>query len=135
MALESILEHILKEARIQKEKIIKDAKAESAKIIQEAKLQAQKLYEEILSQEKAWCEKKRQKLVVNTRLGSKKRLLLAKQEIIDSVFKELKPHLSKAKLKKQEIGHEKTHEVYEDVNFYLKQIRPEYEAEIAKLLF
>lgn len=135
MSLESILKRINSGAEAEADKIIQDAKREAQNIIQQAKKEAQDIYQEILNKEKAALESQKQKLIVNARLKNKMQLLSVKQELMDSVFKELKAKLDKAKLKKEEISHEKRHLVSEDVDFYLKQIRPDFEREIARILF
>lgn len=135
MSVESILSHILNKANAQKEKIVQEAKIGAEAILREAKKEAGKIYQEILDREKAVYESQRHKLIVNARLESKKNLLKAKQELIDSVFKELKSELGKIKLKKQQVTQDKVQEVAEDIDFYLSKIRPDYEGEIAKVLF
>lgn len=135
MSLEAILNHILEEAKEEKEKIIQKAKEEKEKIIQAAKAKAERLYQEILEKEKAENERQRQKRLVNARLEAKINLLRTKQELIDAVFKELKSHLSQDKLKKQQISQDKVQDIPEDMDFYLSKIRQDYETEIAKILF
>jgi len=135
MSLESILHHIIKDATFQQEKIMQAAKEEAHKIIQLAKPEAEKLYKEILEQEKSLCERQQRQVMVNAGLESKKNLLAAKQELIDAVFVKLKSTLKKDKFKKQQIAQDKIYEVAEDIDFYLHKIRPDYETEIAKILF
>jgi V/A-type H+-transporting ATPase subunit E len=135
MSLESILAHILDEATAQKEKIIQDAQQEARRIIQEAQKGAERLYQESIDKEKALYESQKQSLLVNARLEAKSNYLRAKQELIDSVFENVKSSLNKDKLKKQQVFIDKTQTVSEDVDFYLNHIRPDYEAEIARILF
>ena len=135
MSLESILQHIIEEANFQKEKIIQEAKQEAHKIIQLAKLDAEELYRDILNQEKGLYERQKQKIMVNARLEDKKSLLASKQELIDAVFVKLKSTLKKDKFKKEQIFQNKTQELAEDLDFYLNKIRPDYETEIAQILF
>lgn len=135
MALEAILKHILNDANIEAEGIIRKATEEALRIIREGKIEAEKLYQDNIDKEKALCEKQRQKVIVNARLEAKKDLLLTKQELIDSVFKKVKANLNKAQLKKQQIGQDKVQEAYEDSDFYLNKIRPDYETKIAEMLF
>lgn len=135
MSLESILGRIENEVFIQRDRIIQEAREEAEKIIQQAKMDAEKLYKEILYKERALYEHQRQKLIVNTRLEAKKNLLAAKQELIDAVFIKLKSAFKKEKFKKQQIFQHKINEVSEDIDFYLNKIRPDYETEIAKILF
>lgn len=135
MSLESILSHILDKANTERERIIQEARSEAQRIIKEANLEAEKLYQGILDKERTLYERQKQRLIVNARLESRKDLLAAKQELVDSVFKKLKSTLNKTKLKKQQVAQEKVHEVAEDIDFYLNQIRPDCESEIAKILF
>lgn len=135
MSLESILNHILGEAEVQKDKIIQEARQEADKIINQAKKEAEGLYNEILAKEKALAEHEKQAQIVHARLEAKKNLLRAKQDLIDTIFIKLKEDLKKEKLKKQQISHDKTHEVMEDIDFYLNRVRLDYETEIAKVLF
>jgi len=135
MSLESILNHILSEADTQREKIIQEAKQQRDKIIQEAKLEAEKFYRESLNKEKALLETQKQRLIVNARLDAKKSLLETKQELIDDVFKKLKSALKGDKFKKQQVSLDKVKEVPEEIDFYLSKFRPDYETEIAKVLF
>lgn len=135
MSLDSILEHILDEANAQRDKIIQETREKSTGIIQGAKTEAQKLYQEILDKERVFCEKEKQRLIVNARLESKKNLLKAKQELIGSAFEKLKSTLAKDKFKKQQVFQDKVQQAVEDIDFYLNKIRPDYEIEIARILF
>lgn len=135
MAINAILDHILGEANTRREKIIQETEEQAEKILQEARKEAEKISQEIITKEKNACESQRQKLIVNGRLQAKKNLLGVKQELIDNVFKNFKSHLKKDKFKKQQIALDKTVEVTEDTDFYLNKIRPDYEAEIARILF
>lgn len=135
MSLESILEHIQQAATLEREEIIRQAKKEKDAIIRQAQKEADKLYQETLEKEKLLSVKERQKAIVQARLEARQNLLKAKQELIDGVFKEIKSELGKAGLKKRQIAHDRTHEVSEDIDFYLGKLRQDYEAEIAKILF
>jgi len=135
MSLESIIKHILGEADSHRDKIIQEAKQQRDKIIREAKLEAERLYREAINKEKALAEAQKQRLIVNARLEEKKNLLKAKQELIDSVFKELKSTLAKDRFKKQRVLTDRVKEVPEDIDFYLKKVRQDNETEIARILF
>jgi vacuolar-type H+-ATPase subunit E/Vma4 len=135
MSLESILNHILDEAKQQRGQLIQEAVLAKEKIIQEAKQEARELYLEGLNKEKSIYESQRQKLIVRARLESKKDLLGARQELISSIFEKLKSQLHKDEFKKQQISFDKVREVPEDLDFYLKRLKPEYEAEISKIIF
>lgn len=135
MSLDSILERILGDAEVEKERIMREGKIEKDRIIQEAKKEAENLYQEILARQKAIYESQKQRLIVNERLQAKKNLLETKQELIDSVFSKLKTHIGKDKLKKQLVSADKVQVVSEDIDFYLNKLRPDFEAEIERILF
>jgi len=78
MSIESIINHILDEAGVQRDKIMRDAQQQAELILQEAIQEADKVYQEILAREKSLLEAEKQKLIVNARLESKKNLLKAK---------------------------------------------------------
>lgn len=135
MSLESILNNIINEADSQKEKIIQEARQQAGLVMQTAKHQAQRLYQEIIDREKNLNLSGKQKLIVNARLESKKRLLFAKQELIKAVFEKARAGIRKDRLKKKQVLPDKIQDVSEDIDFYLNKIRLEYESEIAKMLF
>lgn len=135
MSLNSILSHIVGEANKNKEGIIQEARQQADTLIQETRQQARKLYEEIIDTENAFLQKEKQKLIVNSNLESKKKLLRAKRDMIDAVFEKLKSTLEKIKLKKVQVYRDKIEEVGEDIDFYLNKIRLDYETEVAKILF
>ncbi|KPK39662.1 MAG: hypothetical protein AMJ78_08155 [Omnitrophica WOR_2 bacterium SM23_29] len=135
MALDSILDHIIGEANKNRDGIIQEARQQADALIQEARQQARKLYQEIINAEKSLLERERQKLIVNSNLESKKKLLKTKREIIDAVFGKLKSILEKVKLKKKQIYRDKIEEVGEDIDFYLNKIQLDYETEVARILF
>ncbi len=135
MSLDSIVEHILNQAKAEAENLIAQARKEAGGQIQDAKAEAETVYQSLLAKEKIVYEGQKQKLIVNARLESKKNVLLAKQELVDSVFDKVKVELHKSLPKKQKISREGSEEVSEDLDFYLKQLRPEHESQIAKTLF
>lgn len=135
MSLESILNKITHNGNLEGKKIIQEARKEAEGIIQQAKEEADKLYRQILEKEKSLYESQKQKLLVNARLEDKKNLLKAKQELIAEIFERLKSEIPKGKIKEQHILQHKTEEVSEDVDFYLDNLRHDYETEIARVLF
>jgi vacuolar-type H+-ATPase subunit E/Vma4 len=135
MSLESIINHILEEAKQQADQITFSAKGEADQLILAAKEEAEKLYQEILRKEESALEAGKAKLVVGARLESKKSLLLAKHQLIDLVFQRLESGLHKERFKKEQVGQEKIQEVSEDAHFYLDNIKLQYESEVAKILF
>lgn len=135
MSLESILNNIINEADSRKEKILREAGQQANLIIQTAKQEAQTLYQGLIDREKNLSLAGKQKLIVNARLESKKKLLSVKQELIKAVFEKLRAKIKKDRLKKKQVLPDKIQDVAEDVDFYLNKIRFEYESEIAKILF
>lgn len=135
MSLESILNHILEQAKNEKEKILQAAKQKQNIIIKEARHEAERIYQEGIEKEKKILERQKQGLIVNARLQAKKDLLKTKQELIEGVLIKLKSELKKERPKKQLVSPEKTREVTQDLGFYLNKIRHEHETEIAKILF
>jgi len=135
MSIESIINHILDEAGVQRDKILREAKQQAELILQEARGEADKIHQEILAREKSLLEAEKQKLIVNARLESKKNLLKAKQELIDRVIEKLKSEIEKEKFKRYQVLQDKIKEVPEDMDFYLNNLRLEYETEIAKIIF
>jgi vacuolar-type H+-ATPase subunit E/Vma4 len=134
MALESILDHILAEARAEKEKIIAQAKQEYQVMIRQAQQEAESLYQGGLAQENTRLESERNKMLVRARLEGRKGILQVKQEAIDYVFAKLKTHITTGKLKKQQVFQDRISESSEDIDFYLNRIRSDCESEIAKIL-
>lgn len=135
MSLESILEHIVNESGLQQEKIIQAARHEAARIIQGARAEAEGLYKDIYEQERVVFENQKQKQLVNARLEHKKSLLLAKQELMDRVFKKLKSIFKAERFKKEQVLADRVKEAPEDIDFYLAGFRQEHETEIAGILF
>lgn len=135
MSLESILNNIINEADSRKEKILQEAAQQAGLIIQAAEQRAQGLYQGLIDKEKNLSLAGKQKLIVNARLESKKRMLFVKQELIKAVFEKFRAKIKKDRLKKKQVLPDKIQDVAEDIDFYLNKIRLEYESEIAKILF
>jgi hypothetical protein len=89
----------------------------------------------MLDKERQACLFQKQKEIVNARLGARKGLLAAKQELISEVLLRLKSAARGDRFKKMQICAEKTQEVNVDIDAYLDKIRLEHENEIAKILF
>lgn len=135
MSLEAIVEHILIEADKEKQKIMQQAMLQAQEIIRQAREESDELYRGIINTQASFGEKQKQRLIVHARLEAKKNLLIAKQELINTVFDRLKSGLNKTQLKKQQIGQDKIQEAYEDMGFYLNKMRQDYETKIAEILF
>ncbi|MCM8770668.1 MAG: V-type ATP synthase subunit E family protein [Candidatus Omnitrophica bacterium] len=135
MSLEAILAHITQEAEVKKNQIIQEAQKEAEKIIQASRQEAEAVYNTFLQQEKIKQESEKRGLIVKARLENKKRMLQAKQELIDEVFQRLKSGLAKERFKKEQVSFKETKEVAEDLDFYLANLRLTLEPEIARILF
>lgn len=135
MSVETILEHITKDTQGQSQKIVQEAQQEAAAITQQAQKKADQLYVDLLAKEKALYAAQKQRVIVNARMEYKKDLLGAKQELISLVLEKVKHQIGKGKLKKEQIAQDKVQEVSEDIDFFLEQLRRDYETEIAETLF
>ena len=135
MSIESILQRITNNADTESQQIIQQARQEAAEILQQAQKEADKTYEGMLAKEKLLYAAQKQGVMVNARLEHKKDSLAAKQRLINIVLEKVKQHLGKGRLKKEQITQDKVHEVSEDIDFFLEQLRRNYETEIAKILF
>lgn len=135
MSLESIIDSILKDAEANAGKIIKEAKSSADRILQDTLTETKDIYNQNVTKGNLFCESNKEKVIVKARLEAKKNLLAAKQELINKVIEKLKADLKKSSLKKKEIFKDKTSEVPENIDFYLKNLRLDYESEIAKILF
>lgn len=135
MSLESILEHILNDAALGREKIIQEAGGQAQTILREARQEADILYQDILRKAGSDDASQKQRRIVGARLEYKKRLLEAKQELIDSVFKKAKSTLKSGVFRKQLVFADKVSEAAADIDFYFSKFRQDYETEIAQILF
>jgi len=135
MSIESILQRIANNAETQSQQIIRQARQEAVEIIQQAQKEADKTYEVLLAKERFLYAAQKQRAMVNVRLEHKKDSLAAKQRLINEVLEKVKQRLGKGRLKKEQITQDKSHEVSEDIDFFLEQLRRDHETEIARILF
>ena len=135
MSIESILQRIANNAETQSEEIIRQARQEAAQIFQQAQKEADQTYEVLLTKERFLYAAQKQRAMVNARLEHKKDSLAAKQRLINAVLEKVKQRLGKGRLKKEQITQDKSHEVSEDIDFFLGQLRRDHETEIARILF
>jgi V/A-type H+-transporting ATPase subunit E len=135
MPLESILHKITHNANLEAKRITQEARKDADKISQQAKKEAEDVYQQILDKEKTILLAQKQKSLVNARLEAKKSLLKAKQELIDQVFEGIKSQIPKGKIKEYHVLPDKTKEAAEDIDFFLSNLRHDYETEIAIILF
>lgn len=135
MSLENIVDHIIRNADIQKETIIEEARQKALNIIIESKKEANVIYEDLIRKEKSLMENQNRKLIVAARLKNRNFLLQVKQNLISESFSRLKSHLGRGSLKKKQIFSDKVKEIPEDIDFYLNKLRADFENEVAKILF
>ena len=135
MSIESILQRIANNADNESQQIIRQARQEAEVIIQQAQKEADQTYEVLFTKERFLYAAQKQRAMVNARLEHKKDSLAAKQRLINVVLEKVKQRLGKGRLKKEQITQDKSHEASENIDFFLEQLRREYETEIAKILF
>lgn len=134
-ALQPILEHIAAEAENRSQQILSEARAAAAQLRREAEAEAERERQAILTLERKRLAAETQKRLVEARLESRKAVLTAKQEWIDSLFTEVRASLANRSLKKKRITADGSKNVAEDIDFYLAQIRQEIETDLGSILF
>lgn len=135
MAIESIVDHIIKEAGLQRERILAEAAEKKAVLSGEAEEEAQKLFREEVSRAERAAAAEKNRILINSRLEAKKRLLEEKRRLLSSVFAEINPVLAEKGLMKEQVLHEGTRNVPEESGFYLEKLRQDFESDIAEVLF
>ncbi len=135
MPLDGIIDYIVNESLDEKHKIIKEAQAEAAGILTKGKEEARGVYSSIIEKEKAHAEAEKRRLIVSARLENKKKILKAKQDLVELVFKKAASALTKDILKKEQITQSGIKESPVDLNVYIEKIKFDYEIEVAKILF
>jgi vacuolar-type H+-ATPase subunit E/Vma4 len=135
MAIDSILEHILSEGARQREAILRDAAAQAGVIDSAGKQAAGETYLKILHEETERIALNRKRRLIAVRLEIRNDILRAKQEIIDRLFTEWKTTLRKGTFQKQQVSFTRMKAVAENTDFFLTDIRRDFETEIASILF
>ena len=135
MAFDDILDHIVNESLDEKYRIIKEARAEAAGILTKGEEEARGTYSSIIETEKVRAEAEKRRLMVGARLESKKKVLKAKQDLVELVFKKTASALTKDILKKEQVTQSGISESPADLNSYIEKIKFDYEIEVAKILF
>jgi len=95
MGVDKIKSKILEDAKAEANKIISEAEAEKAKILEKAKEEAEKRKAEILKKGEKEAEMTKSRIISEAKLEAKKKLLEAKEEIIDMAIEKLKEELVK----------------------------------------
>ncbi len=92
--IERIKQKILQEAQNEKEKIIDEAKREAETILQQGKIKCKEVEEQAVEKAEKQAEEERRKIISIARLEERKRLLDAKQKMIDQVFKKVEQDMA-----------------------------------------
>ncbi|HHY04009.1 MAG TPA: V-type ATP synthase subunit E [Thermoanaerobacterales bacterium] len=92
--IERIKQKILQEAQNEKEKIIDEAKREVEAILQQGKIKCKEVEEQAVEKAEKQAEEERRKIISIARLEERKRLLDAKQKMIDQVFKKVEQDMA-----------------------------------------
>ena len=88
MSLESILEHISKEVEAQRDEILKDAREKREAMLEQARETARKEAQALEQRGQDDARARHERIVTLARLESRKRLLAAKQKVMESAFSE-----------------------------------------------
>ena len=135
MPLDSMIDYIINASLDEKYNVIKEARTKATELLSDAEEEARKLYEAIIEKERLAAKAEKQRLIVNARLESKKKILKAKQDLIDLVFNKVAASFTEDILKKEQITQSKVQESSLGAASYLEKIRFDYEIEVAKILF
>jgi len=95
MGVDKIKSKILEDAKAEANKIIAQAEEEKAKILEKAKEAAEKKKAEILKKGEKEAEMTKSRIISEAKLEAKKKLLEAKEEIIEMAIDKLKEELAK----------------------------------------
>ncbi|ADC68703.1 H(+)-transporting two-sector ATPase E subunit [Methanocaldococcus sp. FS406-22] len=95
MGVDKIKAKILEDAKAEANKIISEAEEEKAKILEKAKEEAEKRKAEILKKGEKEAEMTKSRIISEAKLEAKKKLLEAKEEIIEMAINKLKEELVK----------------------------------------
>jgi len=120
---------------MQRDKIIAAAAEKKVALSRAADEEAEKLFREEVSKAERAAAAEKDRIIIDSRLEAKKRLLEAKRELLSSVFAGLKPLLEEKKLMKEQVSPEGIKSVPEEIGFYLEELRQDFESEVAAALF
>jgi V/A-type H+-transporting ATPase subunit E len=95
MGVDKIKAKILEDAKAEANKIISEAEEEKAKILEKAKEEAEKRKAEILKRGEKEAEMTKSRIISEAKLEAKKKLLEAKEGIIEMAINKLKEELVK----------------------------------------
>ena len=135
MSLESIIQHIEREALAKRDSIIGEAGRERERVLEDARREAGRLYDERMEKERVVIAGHKQRITVNARLDGRKNVLAAKQDIVGSCFEKAGSSLPKNAFMKERITGEGSVEAPEETAFYMEQARSDHETAVAEILF
>jgi V/A-type H+-transporting ATPase subunit E len=86
MGIEEIKKKIIEDAQEEKKKILGEARKKASQMVEEGKRAAEKTREEIISGAQKEAEMEKSRIIIIENLESRKKVLSAKQEVIQQVF-------------------------------------------------
>ncbi len=95
MGVDKIKNKILEDADIQVKKILEEAEKEKEEILKKAEEEANKRYEEIIKRGEKEAEMVYNRIIAEAKLEAKKKLLKAKEKIIEKAIQKIKEDLFK----------------------------------------
>ncbi|WP_423791932.1 V-type ATP synthase subunit E [Methanocaldococcus indicus] len=95
MGIDKIKSKILEDATAEANKIIEEAKKEKEEILKKAEEEAKKRKEEILKRGEKEAELLKNRIIAEAKLEAKKKLLKAREEIIEKAIEKLREDLKK----------------------------------------
>ena len=88
--LDNIIEEILKDAESEAEKIIEKAKKDSENLKEKTENDVARQVEKIMEKAKVDGEQAKERMISNSKLVARDKLLVAKQDVIDKVLENAK---------------------------------------------
>jgi vacuolar-type H+-ATPase subunit E/Vma4 len=135
MSLDPIIAQIRDTSASQAEAILQQARRQETQMLDDGRIAAEKLYGDLLGREKSRLERQKQRQLVNCRLENRKKILQAKEDILNGLFEKVRIRLQQGKIKKQVVSAHGQQEAPEDIVFYLDKLRRDFETRIAAILF
>jgi V/A-type H+-transporting ATPase subunit E len=86
MGIEEIKKKIIEDAREEKKRILAEARKKASQIVEEGKKSAEEQRKEIISRAQREAEMEKSRIITIENLESRKKVLSAKQEVIQKVF-------------------------------------------------
>lgn len=86
MGIEEIKKKIREDAEKERERILEEARMKASQIVENGKKAAEKSGQEIISRKEKEAEAEKDRILTTEKLESRKKSLMAKQEVMDKVF-------------------------------------------------